>query len=100
MIYYELLPDGTIGQSTTNEKIAKEIGLTLTTNKEIVYAYNGKRYFKGTEPVPPEPSYTEKRRAKYPPIAEQLDMIYWDKVNGTNLWQEKIAEIKTKYPKK
>ena len=26
-------------------------------------------------------------------------MLYWDKVNGTNTWQEKIAEIKAKYPK-
>ena len=99
MIYYELLPDGTIGQSTTNEKIAKEIGLTLTTNKEIVYAYNGKRYFNGQEPKTPEPNYAQKRALEYPPITEQLDMIYWDKINNTNLWIDKINEIKSKYPK-
>ena len=47
----------------------------------------------------PEPTYVQKRAAAYPAIKEQLDMIYWDKINGTNLWQEKITEIKTKYPK-
>ena len=50
-------------------------------------------------PVAPEKSYSEKRQAEYPAIPDQLDMIYWDKVNNTNLWQEKIAEIKAKYPK-
>lgn len=52
-----------------------------------------------TDPKAPEPTYQELRRAAYPEISEQLDMIYWDKVNGTNLWQEKISEIKAKYPK-
>ena len=99
MMYYELLSDGTIGQSTPNEKIAQKLGLNLETDKEIVYGFNGKRYFKGQEPTPPEPGYIEKRLAEYPPISDQLDMIYWDKVNGTNLWQGKIAEIKAKYPK-
>lgn len=47
----------------------------------------------------PEATYVEKRRSAYPPIPEQLDMIYWDKVNGTDLWKEKIAEIKAAYPK-
>lgn len=48
----------------------------------------------------PEPlTYAEKRAMEYPSIQDQLDMIYWDKVNGTNTWQEKITEIKAKYPK-
>ena len=45
------------------------------------------------------PTYTERRRAAYPALSDQLDLIYWDKVNGTNVWQETIAEIKAKYPK-
>lgn len=47
----------------------------------------------------PEPTYQEQRRAAYPPIEEQLDMLYWDKVEGTNIWQETISAIKAKYPK-
>lgn len=50
-------------------------------------------------PEPTDLTYAEKRMMEYPTIGEQLDMIYWDRVNGTNLWQEKIAEIKAKYPK-
>lgn len=99
MIYYELMQDGTIGRSTPDNIIAQKLGLNLTTNQEIVYGFNGKRYLKGQEPTPPEPSYIEKRVAEYPNIGDQLDMIYWDKINNTNRWQEKIAEIKAKYPK-
>lgn len=47
----------------------------------------------------PEPTYSELRRRAYPAIEEQLDMIYWDKINGTNTWAEMIAEIKAAYPK-
>ena len=79
--------------------MAKSLGLTLTTEKEIVYGYDGKRYFKGEEPVAPEPSYAELRAAEYPPMADQLDMQYWDAVNGTNIWKDTIAGIKEKYPK-
>lgn len=46
-----------------------------------------------------ELSYTDKRKLEYPSIQDQLDMIYWDSVNGTNIWRDKIAEIKAKYPK-
>ena len=97
--YYELLPDGTVGRSTPFEKIAQDLGLTLTTDNEIVYGYDGKRYLKNQEPVPPEPTYAEKRLSEYPPIGDQLDMIYWDKVNNTNFWSETITKIKHKYPK-
>lgn len=97
-MFYELLTDGTIGRSTPSQKVAQSLGLTLETDREIVYGYDGKRYFKGDEPIY-EPTYAEKRVAEYPSIADQLDMLYWDKVNGTNNWQEAISEIKAKYPK-
>ena len=32
-------------------------------------------------------------------IGEQLDMIYWDKVNSTNLWSDWIAQVKADNPK-
>lgn len=44
-------------------------------------------------------SYSDKRKSEYPPIEDQLDMIYWDKVNDTNIWFETISAIKAKYPK-
>ena len=38
------------------------------------------------------------RKALYPKLEEQLDMQYWDNVNGTTTWKDKIAEIKTANP--
>ena len=39
------------------------------------------------------------RERIYPSIGDQLDMIYWDKVNGTEKWKESIEKVKAKYPK-
>lgn len=44
-------------------------------------------------------TYADKRYSEYPPIEEQLDMIYWDKINGTDIWEQTISAIKEKYPK-
>ena len=44
-------------------------------------------------------AYQDRRRAEYPSIADQLDMIYWDQVNGTTVWRDAIAAVKAKYPK-
>jgi hypothetical protein len=43
--------------------------------------------------------YQRNRAAEYPSIAEQMDMQYWDRVNGTTVWADTIAAIKAKYPK-
>lgn len=66
---------------------------------EVEQAYDGNWYIMGFCPSEPAQTYIEKRLAEYPSIPDQLDMLYWDKVNGTNLWQAKITEIKSKYPK-
>lgn len=41
----------------------------------------------------------QQRKEAYLSIGEQLDMLYWDKVNNTNLWQEHISTIKQQFPK-
>ena len=43
--------------------------------------------------------YQRDRASAYPSIQEQLDMQYWDAVNGTNKWQEAVAKVKTDNPK-
>ena len=43
--------------------------------------------------------YQRDRAKEYPSIQEQLDMQYWDKINGTNNWQDAINADKEKYPK-
>jgi hypothetical protein len=44
-------------------------------------------------------AYRDRRRTAYPPIGDQLDMIYWDRVNGTTVWPGTIAAVKQQYPK-
>jgi hypothetical protein len=35
----------------------------------------------------------------YPSVPEQLDMIYHDSVDGTNVWRDTIAAVKSNAPK-
>jgi len=39
------------------------------------------------------------RATAYPSIQEQLDMQYWDSVNGTTTWKDAVAKVKTDNPK-
>jgi len=39
------------------------------------------------------------RATSYPSIQEQLDMQYWDKVNGTTNWEDAVAKVKSDNPK-
>jgi len=39
------------------------------------------------------------RAAAYPSYQEQMDMQYWDAVNGTTTWKDAIAKVKSDYPK-
>ena len=58
----------------------------LAKQQELIAEYNAKQY--------------QRDRAKaYPSIQEQLDMQYWDKINGTNNWQDAINAVKAQYPK-
>ena len=58
----------------------------LAKQQELITEYNSKKY--------------QRDRAKdYPSIQEQLDLQYWDKINGTNKWQQAINAVKQKYPK-
>ena len=35
----------------------------------------------------------------YPSIQEQLDMQYWDNVNGTTTWKDAVSKVKADNPK-
>ena len=48
--------------------------------------------------VDPE-QYKIDRATAYPSIQDQLDMQYWDSVNGTTTWKDAIAAVKTENPK-
>tara|TARA_Y100000401_G_C8199885_1_gene163006 strand:+ start:248 stop:544 length:297 start_codon:yes stop_codon:yes gene_type:complete len=52
--------------------------------KELIADYDAKKY---------------QRDRNYPDLGEQLDMIYWDKKNGTKKWEEIIDKVKADNPK-
>ncbi len=62
---------------------------------EVETGYDDRLYAQGHAPVKPEPTYIELRLKEYPPLGEQLDMIY----HNLDDWKAKISEIKAKYPK-
>ena len=43
--------------------------------------------------------YQRDREIAYPTWQEQMDMQYWDNVNGTTTWKDAIAKVKTDNPK-
>ena len=71
------LPDGSSDTVPSQEQLDAKI-------VELKADYDAKQY---------------QRDRQYPGIEDQLDMMYWDKVNGTEKWQETIEAIKAKYPK-
>ena len=43
--------------------------------------------------------YKRARQEAYPSVGDQLDMLYWDKVNDTTTWKDAIADVKSDNPK-
>ena len=43
--------------------------------------------------------YARDREVAYASIQDQLDMQYWDNVNGTTIWKDHIAQVKADNPK-
>ena len=43
--------------------------------------------------------YISARVNAYPSVGDQLDMQYWDAVNGTTTWKDAIAKVKSDNPK-
>ena len=44
-------------------------------------------------------AYKDARASAYASLEEQLDMQYWDRVNGTSTWKEHIDAVKAAHPK-
>jgi hypothetical protein len=43
--------------------------------------------------------YIQARQEAYGSVQDQLDMQYWDSVNGTTTWADHIASVKENNPK-
>jgi len=46
-----------------------------------------------------ENGYKTARQEAYGSVQDQLDMQYWDSVNGTTTWVDHIEQVKTDNPK-
>ena len=75
--------NGKITRWLTNETQPSEEQIQAKL-KELEAEYDAKKY---------------QRDRQYPKITDQLDMIYWDKKNGTKKWEEAIDKVKADNPK-
>lgn len=73
---------------TAEEETARDIEEQQEADKKADYIANHK-YKDDRKNIEP----------KYKLIADQLDMIYWDRKNNTNLWEQHIDEVKTAHTK-
>ena len=89
--------------------------LKINPNAEVVVNaddINQITWLNGTTPIPKadieakmvevQADYDAKQYQRdrvYPSIQEQLDMQYWDSVNGTNTWKDAVAKVKLDNPK-
>lgn len=81
----------------TNKQYAE---LAIYCNQNNCHIEDKEDYLEAvSNPPAPEPTYAQKRIDEYPLIGDQLDMIYWDIVNGTSIWKDTISAVKEKYPK-
>ena len=89
--------------------------LKINPNAEVVVNaddINQITWLNGTTPIPKadieakmvevQADYDAKQYQRdrvYPSIQEQLDMQYWDSVNGTTTWKDAVAKVKSDNPK-
>ena len=95
--------------------IIKKSILKINSNAEFTFQeedINTIQWLNGTTPIPKadieakmvevQADYDAKQYQRdrvYPSIQEQLDMQYWDKVNGTTNWKDAVAKVKSDNPK-
>ena len=100
----------------TNKEIIKAI-LKINPNAEVTVGGDSLdeiSWLNGTTPIPKADieakmvevqaeydanQYQRDRATAYPSIQDQLDMQYWDNVNGTTTWEDAIAKVKADNPK-
>ena len=104
MIYYELLQDNTIGRSTNNIKVAQLHGYysenrVVKNEKDIITAYDNKRYLKGTEPEKPQELVEQELLEE---LRQQREVECFSIINRGQLWystltEEQLLELNTWY---
>jgi archaellin len=78
---------GQSGNTSTTDYVRPAVGDVGTASGESL---NFVGWFNG---------YKTDRQSAYASIQDQLDMQYWDNVNGTTTWKDHIAQVKSDNPK-
>jgi len=85
-----------------------EVNAAKPMNKSVngvISEYTEDEYSRAVESIANEKynqqqfGYIKARQDAYGSIADQLDMQYWDLVNGTTVWADHIAQVKSNNPK-
>jgi hypothetical protein len=87
---YESAEDTTFGDVADDFKWLDEREMPFTIDELVA---------KASELTGLQEATQYQRDRVYPTIKEQLDMQYWDSVNGTTTWVDAIAAVKAEYPK-
>jgi len=96
-----LVDENNVIVDITDQETEVHSSLTWVDVADGTEVYVGDSYENGSVVVAtvPTPTYDQQRMIAYPSIQEQLDMQYWDSVNGTTTWADAIAAVKAQYPK-
>jgi hypothetical protein len=84
------------------EAIYKLNPMVVTTRGDVAYDANEQVVtydLSAAQALMDSKAYQELRASAYPSMQDQLDMQYWDGVNGTTTWQDAIEAVKTGNPK-
>lgn len=81
-------------------EVPEGVTIRLSTNK---VKYSGGKFIETTESWIPQRGYTMNRAAGYPPVADQMDMLWHAMDQGTmpvvEPFYSQIKAVKAKYPK-
>ena len=75
-----------------------DLGTYIQSIEADIYAEIDRKLEASQPVVPDMPDYYAKRRAEYPPLAEQLDAL-WKGGDAASEMANKIQAVKAKYPK-
>ena len=91
----DLVPNAKVGVTTKGDKVIIHwLDERNQPNEEAIQAK-----LKELQAEYDAKQYQRDRAVAYPNIQDQLDMQYWDAVNGTTNWKNVIAKVKSDNPK-
>jgi len=80
----------------TDERIQIALDKKLARHKG---KFTEKKSVRDPKRVPDPWTVSDERKVAYGFVQDQLDMLYWDQVNGTSKWKDHITKVKTDHPK-